>query len=448
MVAVPLTVLSFFRTSWLLAAHIDTQATTVLVILLVLLLGFSFAISGAEVAFFSLTGKDINLLKTKQQPAYKRIVDLLENPRLLLASFIIANCIANIAIIIIANIVIDDLVILDNDLFWVHFLIKVVSITVLLLLFCEVMPKVMATQNNIRFAKDVGFLVETTGYAVNWLSKIAISYLNIADPKSSARNDYAMQELDEAIDKSSDADTSEKEKSILKGIAKFGNITVKQVMKTRIDVSGIELSTNFQDLIAQVEDLHYSRLPVYKENLDEVTGIINTKDLLPYLDSPASFDWHFLMRQPLFVHEQKLIEDLLKEFQAKRIHIAVVVDEFGGTSGIVTLEDILEEVIGDIKDEFDEEEEDASFTKIDDRTFLFDGKTMIYDVCKAMNLPLTTFDQVKGDSDSLAGLVLELAGEIPKQGEVVNSGDFDFTVIQVEKNRLQKVKVAIISREA
>lgn len=448
MVAVPLTVLSFFRTSWLLAAHIDTQATTVLVILLVLVLGFSFAISGAEVAFFSLTGKDINLLKTKQQPAYKRIVDLLENPRLLLASFIIANCIANIAIIIIANIVIDDVIILDNNLFWVHFLIKVVSITILLLLFCEVMPKVMATQNNIRFAKDVGFLVETTGYAVNWLSKIAISYLNIADPKSSARNDYAMQELDEAIDKSSDADTSEKEKSILKGIAKFGNITVKQVMKTRVDVSGIELSTSFQNLIAQVEDLHYSRLPVYKENLDEVTGIINTKDLLPYLDSPANFDWHFLMRQPLFVHEQKLIEDLLKEFQAKRIHIAVVVDEFGGTSGIVTLEDILEEVIGDIKDEFDEEEEDAFYTKIDDRTFLFDGKTMIYDVCKAMNLPLTTFDQVKGDGDSLAGLVLELAGEIPKQDQVVNSGDFDFTVIQLEKNRLQKVKVAIISREA
>lgn len=445
MLAVPLNVTSFIRTGWMLQAHIDTQATTVLVILLVLLLGFSFAISGAEVAFFSLTGKDINLLKTKQQPSYKRIVDLLENPRQLLASFIISNCISNIAIIIIANILIDDLVILKHNLGWVHFLIKVVSVTILLLLFCEVMPKVMATQNNMRFARDVGFLVETTGYAVNWLSNIAIKYLNITDHKLSDRNDYAMQELDEAIDKSSDEATSEKEKSILKGIAKFGNITVKQVMKTRIDVSGIELHTSFQQLIAQVEELHYSRLPVYKENLDEVTGIINTKDLLPYLNSPADFDWHFLMRQPLFVHEQKLIEDLLKEFQAKRIHIAVVVDEFGGTSGIVTLEDILEEVIGDIKDEFDEEE-DTPFKKIDDHNFVFDGKTMIYDVCKAMNLSLTTFDQVKGDSDSLAGLVLELAGEIPKQGQVVNSGDFDFTVIKIEKNRLQEVKVTIRPR--
>ncbi|BAV09321.1 gliding motility-associated protein GldE [Filimonas lacunae] len=442
MVAFPLTIPLFFRTAWIAAAHIDTQATTVLVILLVLLLGFSFAISGAEVAFFSLTSKDINLLKTKQQPAYKRIVDLLENPRLLLASLIIANCIANIAIIIIANIVLDDLVVLDPSLTWVRWLIKIISLTILLLLFCEVMPKVMATQNNIRFAKDVGFLVESTGYVINWLSKIAIRYLDITDGKlGGGKNELSLEEIDEAIDKSATAETSEKEKSILKGIAKFGSITVKQIMKTRVDVNGIEQNTSFAQLVTTVEDLHYSRLPVYKENLDEVTGIINTKDLLPYLNSEADFDWHFLMRPPLFVHEQKLIEDLLKEFQSKRIHIAVVVDEFGGTSGIVTLEDILEEVIGDIRDEFDEEEE-ATYTKIDDHTFIFDGKTIIYDVCKAMNISSSTFDQVKGDSDSLAGLVLELAGEIPKKDQVVHVGDFDFTVIELEKNRLQKIKVS------
>jgi CBS domain containing-hemolysin-like protein len=180
---------------------------------------------------------------------------------------------------------------------------------------------------------------------------------------------------------------------------------------------------------------------VYKDDLDEVVGIIHTKDLLPYLEQPADFDWHKLMRQPYFVHEQKMIEDLLKDFQQKRIHFAVVVDEFGGTSGIVTLEDILEEIIGDIRDEFDEEE--LGYKKIDDTNFIFEGRCMIYDVCKIMELPLDTFDGVKGDSDSIAGLILELAGEIPAQGAIVPSGDFEFTVLEVEKNRIQKIKVSI-----
>jgi putative hemolysin len=187
--------------------------------------------------------------------------------------------------------------------------------------------------------------------------------------------------------------------------------------------------------------LHYSRLPVYKEDLDAVVGIIHTKDLLPHLGKPDDFEWRPLMRAPFFIHEQKMIEDLLQEFQAKRTHFAVVVDEFGGTSGIVTLEDIMEEIIGEIKDEFDEE--DVAYTKVDDYNYIFEGKIMIHDVCRVMELPMETFDEVRGESESLAGLVLELAGEIPVANGVVSSGDFEFTVLEIEKNRLQKIKVTI-----
>lgn len=212
-------------------------------------------------------------------------------------------------------------------------------------------------------------------------------------------------------------------------------------MKGRLDVSGIEYNSSFSHLMQRIEELHYSRLPVYKDDLDEVAGIIHTKDLLPHLDKPADFDWHTFIRPALFVHEQKLIEDLLQEFQSKRIHFAVVVDEFGGTSGIVTLEDILEEVIGDIKDEFDDEE--ATFKKLDDNNYIFEGKTMINDVCKAMELTVDTFDMVKGEADTLAGLVLEIAGEIPKAMGVIECGDFEFTVLELKKYRIEKVKVTI-----
>jgi CBS domain containing-hemolysin-like protein len=227
----------------------------------------------------------------------------------------------------------------------------------------------------------------------------------------------------------------------MKGIVKFGNISVKQIMRSRLDVSGMEYNSSFGDLTRQVEELHYSRLPVYKNNLDEVVGIINTKDLIPHLSEVENYDWHHLMRQPYFVPESKLIEDLLKDFQQKHIHFAIVVDEFGGTSGIVTMEDILEEVIGDIKDEFDEEE--SGYRRLDADNYLFDGKTMIHDMCKTMRLPMDTFDKVKGESESVGGLVLELAGEFPAINVVIPCGDFDFTILQTNNNRIQQVKVTI-----
>lgn len=424
-------------------ALINTQATTILVFFLIVLILISFCVSGAEVAFFSLSYKDLNMLKTKQQPGYKRIVDLLEEPKTLLASLLIANSFVNIAIILIANFIIDALIPLNNHLWWVEFLIKVLAVTFILVLFGEVMPKVMATQNNIRFAKDVGALVQSIAYMFKGLSSRLVKTSDFIEKKLAKKTTsaYSLEELDHAIDITTDNEASEKEKNILKGIVKFSNITVKQVMKSRLDVSGVPHNTSFGELIKKVEELHYSRLPVFKEDLDEVVGMIHTKDMLPYIDQPGDFNWQVLMRPPYFIHEQKMIEDLLQEFQTKRTHFAVVVDEFGGTSGIVTLEDIMEEIIGDIKDEFDEE--DLPYKKLDEHNFVFEGKTTINDVCKAMQLTQETFDAVRGESESLGGLVLELAGEIPKKDEVVTTGDFDFTVMEIEKNRLQKIKVTI-----
>lgn len=424
-------------------AAINTQVITVLIFLLVILLLISFFVAGAEVAYFSLSYKDINMLKTKQQPGYKRIVDLLENPKTLLASLLIANSFVNIAIIIISNFVIDKMIVFDNQLWWVEFLIKVLSVTFLLVLFGEVMPKVMATQNNIRFAKDAGPLVEGISLLFKGLSERLVGTSDFIEKKLAKKSNasYSLEELDHAIDITTDDEASQKEKNILKGIVKFSNITAKQVMRARLDVNGIEYSTAFADLIKRVEELHYSRLPVYKEDLDNLAGIIHTKDLLPLLDSLPDYDWHSLMKPPYFIHEQKMIEDLLHEFQTKRIHFAVVVDEFGGTSGIVTLEDIMEEIIGEIKDEFDDE--DIAHAKVDDFNYIFDGRIMIHDVCRVMELPMEIFDEVRGESESLAGLVLELAGEIPAVDVVVVSGDFEFTVLEVEKNRLTKIKVSI-----
>jgi len=426
----------------LLLLTINTQATTVLIVLLLCLLIISFIVSGSEVAFFSLTYKDINLLKTKQHISYKRIVDLLEDPKTLLASLLIANSFVNIAIIIVSNILMDDLFVFNSSFEWLEFVIKVITVTFMLILFAEVMPKVMATQNNVRFAKEMGPIVELIHYIFKSVSKWMVKYSDIIEKRLSnkASGTITNEELYHAID-ITDTGTNENERNILKGILKFGNITVKQIMRARLEVHGIDHEINFDEVMKHVGDLHYSRIPVYKDDLDEVIGMIHTKDLIPHLSEKADFNWHKLMRPPYFVHEQKLIEDLLREFQSKRIHFAVVVDEFGGTSGIVTLEDIMEEIIGDINDEFDEE--DAPYKKLDDYNYVFEGRTMINDVCKVMELPVDTFDALKGESDSLAGLVLELAGEIPPVNRTVPCGEFEFTVLEVVKNRINKIKITI-----
>ena len=426
---------------------ITPAANIVLIFLALLLLVVSFLLAGSEVAFFSLTYKDINILKTKQQPAYRRIVSLLEQPKTLLASMLITNSFVNIGIILISNILIEGWISGSHFNFLTVFLIKVVAVTFLLVLFAEVLPKVWATHHKIWFAATASLIVEIFNSLFYRFSKRMVKFSDGVEKKFSSDNTAAMDSshLDYAIDLLPENEASFEEKKILKGIRKFGDTTVKQIMRTRLDVSGIDYNSSFANTIKKIEELHYSRLPVYKNNLDEVVGMLHTKDLLPLLNESDNYDWHKLMRQPYFVHEQKLIEDLLQEFRNRRNHFAIVVDEFGGTSGIVTLEDIMEEIIGDIKDEFDDEE--SGNKKLDDFNYIFEGKTMINDVCKALNLPVDTFDTVRGDSDSLAGLVLEIAGEFPQVNEEVVSGDFIFIPLEINKNRIDKVKITIKEKE-
>jgi putative hemolysin len=423
---------------------VTPQGTTFLIITLLALLLLSFVVSGAEVALFSLTNKDVNMLKTKQHSAAKRITDLLEEPKEVYTSLLIAGTFMNICIIILANFLFNQyfpygylrLVNTGFD-YIVEVVLRVIVIAFIIVFFGKILPKVWATQNNLRFAYGAAFIIEALHLFLRRISRWMVSVADGLGQRLGANRiqTSGIQELGK-----SDEITVE-EKNILLGIEKFGNISVKQIMRSRLDVSGIDYNLSFSELIKKIEELHYSRLPVYKNNLDEVIGISNTKDFIPHLDKPSDFDWHSLMRQPYFVPESKLIEDLLRDFQSKHIHFAIVVDEFGGTSGIVTLEDILEEIIGDIKDEFDEEE--TGNRKLDEFNYLFVGKTMIHDVCRAMKLSQDTFDRVRGDSESLAGLVLELAGEFPKVNDVITCGDFDFTVLEIDKNRILLVKVTV-----
>ena len=425
------------------AASFSNQGTTVIVIIFLLLLFLSFSASGSEVAFFSLTYKDTNLLKTKQQQSYKRVIDLLEEPKVLLASLQIAKITINVFIVVLGNYIIDTFMHISQA---GDFLVKFLLIVSVLLLFCEALPKLYASYNSIRFAKDFGWVTEALYLIFNRVANRLVQSSEATEKKlAGKKNNFSSEEISHAIDKTYPQGKVE-EKDILMHILKFGNITVKQVMRTRLDVSGIAFHLPFQKLLECVEILHYSRLPVYNENLDRIAGMIHTKDLLPYLNEAPDFDWHSLIRAPYFVHEHKLIEDLLQEFRQKHIHFAVVVDEFGGTSGIVTLEDILEEIIGDIRDEFDDDE--ARYTKLDENNYLFEGSIMINDVLNIMNLPEDTFDIVKGESDSLAGLVLEIAGYIPAQNDIITAGDFDFTVTDVLRNRLQHIQVTIRPQEA
>lgn len=424
--------------------RINSQGITLLVLLFLALLFLSFVVSGAEVAFFSLKYKDMNMLKTKSDSSARRIVQLLEQPKVLMSSLIAANTFFNLGIIFIGNLLTNELLQLEHKHLWAEIAIKTVVIGLLLLLFCEMLPKVWASQNNLLFVFFAAWWIDGVVLPLfknigRWLS----AYTDSIDKRLSKFQASAIksEELDYAIDLMSEDEATIEEKNILKGIQNFGSITVKQVMRSRLDVSGIEMQTPFDEVLQRIAELHYSRLPVYRNNLDEIVGVLQTKDVLAHVTDAADFNWRQLVRTPYFVPEQKLIDDLLKEFQQKRIHFAVVVDEFGGTSGIVTMEDIVEEIIGEIKDEFDDDE--SSNRKLDDHNYIFEGKTMIHDVCKVMNLPAETFDRVKGQSESLAGLVLELAERLPQLNEEVESGEFLFTVLEISRNRLQKIKVTI-----
>lgn len=421
-------------------------ATPILVFILFILFLLSFLISGSEVAFFSLTLKDVNMLKTRRQPSYKRIVDLLDQPKTLMASLLIANCLVNIGIILIGNNLMSD---------WISgleihevaaFLIKVVIITIVIVLFGEILPKVWAANHKIWFASTGSMVVEIFhSLLFRFSSKMVSMSDKIENGLRSDKHSLDDTQLDYAIDLLPDHEASIDEKQILKGIRKFGNTTAKQTMRTRLDVSGIEINSSYKEMMLKVKEMHYSRLPVYKNNLDEIAGMLHTKDLLPHLNEPDNFDWHSLMRPVFYVHEQKLIKDLLQDFQNKRMHIAVVVDEFGGTSGIVTLEDIMEEIIGDIRDEFDDEQ--SANKKLDDYNYIFEGRTMINDLCRTLRLPANTFEKMRGESDSLAGLLLEIAGEIPKVNDELRTEKIIFIPLEIKKNRIEKVKITLRNNE-
>ena len=407
--------------------------------LLLLFLVLSFFIAGYEVALFSLRKADLDWLKTKPTSSSKRILQLLDEPKAVYVSLLMGGTFLNICSILLANLLLTDQLITWIPQATLLLLVKVLIISIGLIFGVRILPKVWASQNNLRFAIDAAWLI---GGLHQLLRQPSLRLVDLADRigrvAGSERTDK--QKLDEALDEETNENTTTDEKNILRGVIRFGDITVRQIMKSRLDVSGIEFNTTFEELTQQIESLHYSRLPVYRGSLDEIVGILHTKELLPYLRSGKK-DWHTLLRAPFFVPEQKPIEDLFREFQQRRVHFAVVVDEFGGTSGIVTLEDVLEEVIGEIQDEFDEE--DAGRQQIDAFQFVFDGKISLTEACRYMQQPIDTFDGVKGESDTVAGLVLELAGGFPSVDESFVCGDFRFTVLQIDQNRIQQVRIHI-----
>ena len=424
---------------------INTSVTTILFFTLLVLFILSFLFSGSQMAYFSLTLKDINMLKTRQQPSYKRIVSLLENPKSLMASLLIANTFVNIGIILISNLLLDQWIMTLGLHIVINFLLKIVIISLVLILFCEVLPKVWAAHHKIWFASTASMVVDIFNSMLSKISLQLVALDSSIEHAFTSKNEIKDDsQLDDAIDLLPDNKASSEEKQILKGIRKFSNTTVKQTMRPRLDVTGIEASVPFSIVLEKVKEYSYSRLPIYKSNLDEIVGILHTKDLLPHLND-NDIDWHPLMRPVFYVHEQKLIEDLLQDFRNKRIHMAVVVDEFGGTSGIITLEDIMEEIIGDIQDEFDDEQ--SGNKKIDDYNYIFEGKTMINDLCRVLKVPTHTFDLLRGESDSLAGLILEIAGEFPAIDQQFETNNYVFTVLEINKNRIAKVKVTLKQKQ-
>lgn len=434
-------VLFFYPSAFFLA--VTPAASVVLGILLALLLLISFLMAGSEIAYFSLQHKDINLLKTRTQPSYKRVVTLLEQPKKLQAILLTTRLFSLVAIILIADILLTNWLSLTNLQGWLSTIIKLVSIIILIALFTEMLPRVWATHHKVWFASTASLMIEIfrsiffnpARKLLGWSDSIEKNM----QPANQSSQDHS--NIDLAIDSLPETEATKAEKTILKGLRKFGDIEVRQIMRPRMDVSGLEFSLTFPEVLASVSNLHYSRLPVYKNNLDEPAGLLNTKDLIPYLDENADFNWHKILREPMYVHEQKLIEDLMQDFLTRHIHFAIVVDEFGGTSGIVTLEDIMEEIIGDIKDEFDDEE--SVNKKLDDYNYIFEGKMMIGDACVAMGIPVDTFDTMRGENDSLGGLVLELAGEFPAENTNFEAGAFTVTPLSILKNRIERVKIFI-----
>ncbi len=412
------------------------------IVLLSLLFASGF-FSGAETAFFAITSGQLFDLKDSQNTKYKLVYDLLEKPKRLIATLLITINFVNIAIVVLSSMLIEEAFDFENHE-TLGFLFQVVLVTFVIVLFCEVMPKIYATQSPLKSAIKSSFLVFVLDKLLTPFSSILMKATNIVDKRIGQKGyDVSVDELTAAIDITSDKSTPEEEKKILKGIARFGNIDVKQIMKSRMDVIAFNKDLKFSELFPLIVENRYSRVPVFENSFDTVIGVLCIKDLLPYLDLQynENFDWLKQIRPAYFVPESKKINDLLQEFQEKKNHLAIVIDEYGGSSGIVTLEDVLEEIVGEINDEFDDDE--LTYSKLDDLNYVFEGKTNLNDICRVMELERKIFGDENEGIDTLAGLILEVKGNIPMRNEIVKFNDLKFTIESADKKRIKRVKITL-----
>lgn len=412
------------------------------IFVVILLLYFSAMISGSEVAYFSLTPANKKDLSERKSPRSKLVLEHLEEPERLLATILIANNFVNVGIVIISAFVIDGIVDFSTSRI-LEFLAKVIIVTFILLLFGEILPKIYANRFPVRFSRSMAKALKVMEVLFRPLSQLLVSSTTLVNRRLARKShDLSMDELSEALELTSDQITDERQ--LLEGIVKFGNIAANEIMTPRTDVVAADIKTPWPDLIQLIKQEGFSRIPIYEDSFDKIRGILYVKDLLPHLNKRSNFNWQSLIRPPYFVPETKKISDLLKEFQSQKIHMALVVDEYGGTSGIVTLEDTIEEIVGEITDEWDEEE--RMYKKLDEKTYLFDGKIQLNDFYKITDSDPDIFDPVKGDADTLAGLILELRGAFPEQNDVLSYKNFTFTVESVDKRRIRQIRTRMERR--
>lgn len=412
----------------------------VAIVLAILLLWVSGLISASEIAFFSLTEDDLDEVNEEKSVADRKIRKLLDDSEHLLAAIWVSNKVVNVAIVLLCAYFFSDVVQWEGA-YVVEFILLTVLLTFLLLLFGEIMPRIYSAQNSLKFCRivvaPVCFLHWLFKPVSNVLVRSAFGVGRIAQ-KYNKKANLSVDELSQALELT-DKDEISEESNMLEGIIRFGEETAKEVMTSRLDMVDLEIDTPFPDVIKCVVDNAYSRIPVYEESRDNIKGILYIKDLLPFIDKGEDFKWQNLIRPAYFVPETKMIDDLLRDFQANKIHIAIVVDEFGGTSGLVTMEDIIEEIVGEINDEYDEEEH--NYVKLSDNVYVFEGKTLLADFYKIVDVDSDEFEEAAGDSDTLAGLVLELKGEFPALHEIIRYKDFVFEVLEMDAHRIVKVKV-------
>ncbi|MEI8048160.1 MAG: gliding motility-associated protein GldE [Bacteroidota bacterium] len=413
------------------------------IITILVLLACSAAASASETAFFSLSPSQLNEIRSSKSAVSKRIVHLLGNSKLLLATILIVNNLVNVGTVIISTFLVNQYLDFSSNPL-LSFIIQVVIITALLLLFGEIMPKVIATRKPVKIASALATPLIVLQRILYPFSQLLVSSTRFIDKHQAiSSHNITLNDISNAIDITADGKVDEEDRKIMKSITRFGGINAREIMSPRVDLTTIDNSLPFSRVQKTIVESGYSRIPVYNETPDTITGILYIKDLLPYLSEGDTFDWEKLVRPPFFIPENKPINDLMQEFQEKKIHMAVVVDEYGGTSGIITLEDIIEEIVGEINDEFDIEAENTFYSRIDDQNYIFEGKTTINDMCRTLGIDDRIFDEAKGESESLAGLILELAGKMPSTGETFILGEFTFRVETADKRRIKKIKVTI-----